>query len=280
MSDSVVPNSVSVALVLGGGGPVGISWMAGLAIGLRDNGLDLALADRFVGTSAGAVVGAVLADGGDPARLLRPPSTPAAPVRADPARMAEILAVLRAPGQDPAQARRRAGELALAAQVGDPDEHIARIGGLAGVTQWPARDLVVTAIDITTGELRAWTRDGAASLPAALASSTAVPGVFPPIPIDGRHYIDGGLRSPVNADLAAGADFVVILEPLAHMFPRVPSDRELGSATELSIVPDDEAVAAIGLDVFDTAALVPAHAAGVRQAAEAASRLKDVWPNG
>ncbi|MEU1961024.1 patatin-like phospholipase family protein [Nocardia sp. NPDC019304] len=280
MSDSVVSSGLSVALVLGGGGPVGLSWLAGLATGLRDNGIDLARADRFVGTSAGAVVGAVLADGSDPARLLRPPSTSAAPVRADPARMAEIFAVLRAPGQDPAQARRRAGELALAAQVGAPDEHIARIGGLAGVTRWPPRDLVVTAIDITTGELRAWTRDGAASLPAALASSTAVPGVFPPIPIDGSHYIDGGLRSPVNADLAAGADVVVILEPLAHMFPRVPSDRELGSATEVSIVPDDEAVAVIGLDVFDSAALAPAHAAGVRQAAEAASRLKDVWPNG
>ncbi|MGW4716590.1 patatin-like phospholipase family protein [Nocardia sp. NPDC004260] len=280
MSDTVSSKGFSVALVLGGGGPVGLTWLAGLATGLRDNGIDLALADRFVGTSAGSVVGAVLADGGDPARLLRPPSTSAAPVRADPARIAEIFAVLRAPGQDPAQARRRAGELALAAQAGDPDEHIARIGGLAGVAQWPSRDLVVTAIDITTGELRTWTKDGAASLPEALASSTAVPGVFPPIPIDGRHYFDGGLRSPVNADLAAGADVVVILEPLAHMFPRIPSDRELGSATEVSIVPDEEAVASFGIDVFDSAALAPAYAAGVRQSAEAALLLKDVWPEG
>ncbi|MFI9408784.1 patatin-like phospholipase family protein [Nocardia gamkensis] len=278
MSETVSLNGLSVALVLGGGGPVGLAWLAGLATGLRDSGIDLSLADRFVGTSAGAVVGAVLADGGDPARLLRPRST-SAPVQADPARMAEIFAVLRGPGQDPAQARRRAGELALAAQVGDPDEHIARMGGLAGVAQWPARDLVVTAIDITTGELRAWTRDGAASLPAALASSTAVPGVFPPIPIDGRHYIDGGLRSPVNADLAAGADVVVIVEPLAHMFPRIASDRELGSATEISICPDDHAITAFGLDVFDPAALTPAHEAGVRQSAEAALLLKDVWPN-
>ncbi|MGQ4616015.1 patatin-like phospholipase family protein [Nocardia sp. R7R-8] len=279
MSDTMASNGFSVALVLGGGGPVGISWLAGLATGLRDNGVDLTLADRFVGTSAGAVVGAVLADGGDPARLLRPPPASAAPVRADPARLAEIFAVLRAPGQDAAQARRRVGEMALAARAGDPDEHIARIGGLAGVTQWPARDLVVTAIDITTGELRAWTRDGAASLPAALASSTAVPGVFPPIPIDGRHYIDGGVRSPVNADLAAGADVVVILEPLAHMFPRILSDRELGSATEISIVPDEEAVTVFGLDVFDPAALAPAYAAGVRQSADAAPQLKDFWPD-
>jgi NTE family protein len=253
MSDMVASNGFSVALVLGGGGPVGLSWLAGFASGLRDNGIDLALADRFVGTSAGAVVGAVLADGGDPARLLRPPST-STPVQADPVRMGEIFAV-----------------------VGDPDEHIARMGGLAGVAQWPARELLITAIDITTGELQVWTRDGAASLPEALASSTAVPGVFPPIPIDGHHYIDGGLRSPVNADLAAGADVVVIVEPLAHIFPRIPSDRELGSATEISIVPDDEAVAAFGLDLFAPAALAPAHAAGVRQSADAAPRLKDVW---
>ncbi|MBF6225962.1 patatin-like phospholipase family protein [Nocardia abscessus] len=278
MSDTVTSNGYSVALVLGGGGPVGLAWLAGFATGLRDNGIDLALADRFVGTSAGAVVGAVLADGGDPVRLLRPPS-PSTPVQADPVRMGEIFAVLRAPGQEPAQARRRAGELALAAQVGDPDEHIARMGGLAGVAQWPARDLLVTAIDITTGELQVWSRDGAASLPEALASSTAVPGVFPPIPIDGRHYIDGGLRSPVNADLAAGADVVVIVEPLAHIFPRIPSDRELGSATEISVVPDEESIAAFGLDLFAPAALAPAHAAGVRQSADAAPRLKDVWPD-
>ncbi|MGY1897342.1 patatin-like phospholipase family protein [Nocardia gipuzkoensis] len=276
MSDTVASNGYSVALVLGGGGPVGLAWLAGFATGLRDNGIDLALADRFVGTSAGAVVGAVLADGGDPARLLRPPST-STPVQADPVRMGEIFAVLRAPGQEPAQTRRRAGGLALAAQVGDPDEHIARMGGLAGVERWPARELLITAIDITTGELQVWTRDGAASLPEALASSTAVPGVFPPIPIDGHHYIDGGLRSPVNADLAAGADVVVIVEPLAHIFPRIPSDRELGSATEISILPDDEAIAAFGLDLFAPAALAPAHAAGVRQSADAAPRLKDVW---
>ncbi|MGO4617430.1 patatin-like phospholipase family protein [Nocardia sp. 2YAB30] len=277
MSDTVPLNESLVALVLGGGGPVGLSWLAGLAAGLRDSGIDLALADRFVGTSAGAIVGAVLADGGDPARLLHPPST-SAPVQVDPVLMGEIFGVLRAPGQDPAQARRRVGELALSAQVGDPDEHIARIGTLAGVSQWSTRDLVVTAVDITTGELQPWSRDSGVSLQAALASSTAVPGVFPPIPIDGRYYIDGGMRSPVNADLAAGADVVVILEPLAHMFPRIPSDRELGSAIEVSIVPDAAAAAVFGLDLFNSAALVPAYSAGARQAADAAVLLKDVWP--
>jgi NTE family protein len=49
------------ALVLGGGGPVGVAWEAGLAAGLAEQGVRLADADLFVGTSAGSVVGAQLA---------------------------------------------------------------------------------------------------------------------------------------------------------------------------------------------------------------------------
>ena len=49
------------ALVLAGGGVVGISWMLGLIHGLRRHELDLAAADLIVGTSAGACVGAAIA---------------------------------------------------------------------------------------------------------------------------------------------------------------------------------------------------------------------------
>src|SRR3954469_20838387 len=57
------------ALVLGGGGPVGIAWEAGLLTGLARHGADPARADLVVGTSAGSVVGAPLPYGGDPAAL-------------------------------------------------------------------------------------------------------------------------------------------------------------------------------------------------------------------
>src|SRR5690348_8509157 len=49
------------ALVLGGGGSVGIAWESGLLAGLAEQGIDLGRADRIVGTSAGSVVGARLA---------------------------------------------------------------------------------------------------------------------------------------------------------------------------------------------------------------------------
>ncbi|QLY30209.1 patatin-like phospholipase family protein [Nocardia huaxiensis] len=117
-----------------------------------------------------------------------------------------------------------------------------------------------------------------AALADALASSTCVPGVFPPIPIEGELYIDGGLRSSINADLALPAEVVVILEPLAHMFPRAGTDRELGSATEISVVPDAEAITAFGPDLFGSAALLPAYESGIRQSGDAAARLKEIWP--
>src|SRR5690348_11335017 len=83
------------ALILGGGGPVGIAWEIGLAAGLEERGVRIAAADRIAGTSAGSFVGAALASGRPPAKLLqaqveqgkreiearaaRPPSERAAP---------------------------------------------------------------------------------------------------------------------------------------------------------------------------------------------------------
>ncbi|WP_039783724.1 patatin-like phospholipase family protein [Nocardia cerradoensis] len=244
MTSALPPNGFRSALVLGGGGPVGTVWTVGLLVGLREAGIDLAQADRVVGTSAGAVVAAILADGGDVARLLTPPE----------------------PGQEPAPP-----------VPADAAEHVARMDALLAMSHWPDRDLVITSVDAESGDLRAWTRTEAASVAEAVAASTAVPGVFPPIPIDGGHYADGGVRSPINADLAAGAETIVILEPGAHLYPRADTDDELALATTVSVSPDAQAIAATGADVFAPAALRPAYEAGLRQSAVAAARLRAVW---
>src|SRR5256885_17260994 len=73
---------MSRALVLGGGGPVGIGWEAGLLAGLADTGVVLGHADLVVGTSAGSVVGAQLTSGRTLADVVapiakRPPWMPA-----------------------------------------------------------------------------------------------------------------------------------------------------------------------------------------------------------
>lgn len=274
MSASVSGEEVRRALVLGGGGSVGLSWMAGLVTALRAEGVDPAAADRIIGTSAGAIVGTILAAGGDIARILRPPSQDAPPPVVDPAAFTEVLAILSTPGIGLPEALRRAGERALELPLGDPEDHIARMTGVTGVTEWPEHDLVITVADVTEGKFRALSVADGVPVTHAVAASTCAPGVFAPVPIDGHHYMDGGLRSPVNADLAAGAEVIVIVEPLAHLFPRAPKDAELGSGTVVSVVADAEA---IGPDPFDTAALAPAYQAGLRQGQEVAPRLREVW---
>lgn len=301
MLPTVPPDDSRPALVLGGGGAAGVMWLFGLTLGLRRTGIDLSLAGRIVGTSAGAVLGANLAGGVDLPALLaslpsEPPATSTPPLAPPPPGVAEPTppsAVsdpadaesgpvgslrLNADDTDPVERRRRIGAQALELDLGDPADHIARMSQLVGITDWPDHDLLITAVDATTGALRTWTREGKATLPEAIAASSAVPGVFPAIPIDGSHFLDGGLRSPINADLAAGAPLIVILEPFAHVFPRAATDTELGGTPTISITADTEAITAFGSDLFAPAALRPAFEAGLRQATDAAARLRDVWP--
>ena len=94
------------ALVLGGGGVVGTAWMAGLVGGLRREGVDLAEADVIVGTSAGSIVGTMLATGQDldsdaPAR---PADQGDSAPKADPGRLTEAFAILADAGLEPADA--------------------------------------------------------------------------------------------------------------------------------------------------------------------------------
>jgi NTE family protein len=74
---------------------------------------------------------------------------------------------------------------------------------------------VVTAVDAATGEFRTFDRDSGVPLVQAVAASCAVPGVYRPVTIDGRRYVDGGRRSAANVDLAEGFERVVVLAPIA-----------------------------------------------------------------
>jgi NTE family protein len=95
--------------------------------------------------------------------------------------------------------------------------------------------------------------------------------------------MDGGIGSGTNADLATGADVLVLVEPLAHLFPRLPRqplERELaaaGAGTVITINPDQAALDAFGPDLGDWAAWQPARKAGVTQAATTAARVRAAW---
>ncbi|KMO96758.1 patatin-like phospholipase family protein [Streptomyces roseus] len=274
------------ALVLGGGGLTGVGWEAGVLYGLARAGVDLTAADLVVGTSAGSVVGAQLTSGLLSPRELyeRQLGDPAGEVAA---RLGTGLiaryAVAMVRSRDPEAYRRRVGALALAADTGEEAERRKVLEARLVSHAWPERRLVVTAVDALTGELAAFDRQSGAGLVEAVSASCAVPGVWPPVTVGGRRFIDGGIRSATNADLASGCSRVVILAPMALGSGLVPSPaaqaarlREAG-ARVLLITPSAQARKAFGRNVLDPARRDPAARAGLAQAASHAAEAAAVW---
>ena len=276
------------ALVLGGGGITGIAWEIGLLAGLAEAGVDLTTADLVVGTSAGSVVGAQVTAGADLeamfGRQLEPPAQEkvARMSRANLARYAWAMLVSR--GRDE-EFRRRVGQVALAAEKAGltptEQERLDVIGSRLIGREWPDRQLTVTAVDAATGEFAPFDRTSGVPLLQAVAASCAVPGVYPPVTIGDRRYVDGGMRSPANADLAQGYDRLVVLAPIPRgVGPLVSVDAQVSgmvSARVAVVSPDAASRAAIGRNVLDPAARAGSARAGRAQAAEVRERVADVW---
>jgi NTE family protein len=275
------------ALVLGGGGITGIAWEIGLLAGLAEAGTDLSGADLVVGTSAGSVVGAQVASGVEQAAMYErqlAPATGEKAARLNRSTFAQFAwAMLRSRGQD-VEFRRRVGALALAAEkagLTPPEqERLDVIGARLAGTQWPDRKLLITAVDAETGEFRTFDKDSGVPLLHAVAASCAVPGVYPPVTIGDRRYVDGGMRSAANADLAEGYDRLVVLAPIPRgVGPMASVDAQVtGMVSRVAVVsPDAASKKAIGRNVLDPAAREPSARAGRAQAASVAARVAEVW---
>jgi NTE family protein len=275
------------ALVLGGGGITGIAWEIGVLAGLADAGVDLTSADLVIGTSAGSVVGAQIRGGAEPSTLferqLEPPQEErlARLSRATLARYA--WAMLRTRGRDQ-DFRRRIGSLALAAEKAGltptEDERLDIIGSRLVASEWSERPLLITAVDAETGEFRTFDRDSGVPLVQAVAASCAVPGVYPPVTIEGRRYVDGGMRSAANADLAEGHDRLVVLAPIPRgVGPMTSVDAQVTAmvARVAVVSPDAASKTAIGKNVLDPAARAPSARAGRAQAVTLVDQIAEVW---
>jgi NTE family protein len=272
------------ALVLGGGGIAGIGWEAGLVVGLQGAGVDLTDADLIVGTSAGSVVGAMIATGTDLPLAIDDIASHAETAPHTPVDFSAVLTafgVLFDTSLDPQEARASVGMMALeASSLAGAGDRLKEISDRLPSHEWSERPLLITTVDTADGSFVVWDRDSGISLPLAVTASCAVPCVFPPVEINGRRFMDGGVRSPTNADLAAGASAVVIIEPMAHLSPRPLLERELealGTANVTMIGPDHHAIEIFGHDVLDPALWRPAYHAGIIQAGAVVDRVQEVW---
>jgi len=299
------------ALVLGGGGVLGEAWMMGVLGGIEDAaGLDLRECEYFVGTSAGAIVATHLAAGQSPRRPRSVPkaveSAPAVPATAAPAnRLAEAGAI----------AARTAGSWAVAAAgmfaplalgIAAPGgavmrgallrrlprprqtldrlrEHIAGLGA-----RFDGR-LRVTAVDRGSGRRVVFgsPRAPRASVEDAVAASCTVPWLFAPVEIAGHEYVDGGVWSPTNLDIAPvgqGAH-VLCLNPTASLtattdmigvFRRVSRSAAAIEALALrrrgavvrTFAPSVDCATEMGLNLMDRRRAARVLAAGYRQGLE------------
>jgi NTE family protein len=271
------------ALVLGGGGITGIAWELGLLKGLADAGVDLSDADLVIGTSAGSVVGAQVTSGQSLEALYESQLPPAdAEIGAELSRftLLRLVPPMLLPGSEQKKLA-RVGKLSMRAHPPGGQERIEVIRSRIGITDWPDRDLRVTSIEAETGTFVAFDRDSGVDLLHAVAASCAVPLVWPAVTIDGSHYIDGGIRSTANVDLAQGADAVVVIAPLPQAFSKATSIKAQLAATGASrttvVTPDARALADIGRNVLDPAKRADAARTGLRQAADVVDEVRAVW---
>lgn len=227
-------------LVLGGGGVLGAAWSVGALSGLeQEHGLDAREFDVIVGTSAGSVLGSLLAAGVSVAQLAehqegRPISEgplagyawdyesatggprPTRPRLRGPGSLRLMASSLRSGLRMPPTAMLSAF---LPVGTGSLDRVGHLIDAVTPMEEWsPHGDLWIVALDYDSGRRVVFGRAGSPAVPLsrAVMASCAIPGWFEPVEIDGRTYIDGGAWSATSVDVVAnaGLDEVIVIAPM------------------------------------------------------------------
>ncbi len=239
-----------VGLALAGGGFLGAAYELGALCALSESveGLHLAQLDSYVGVSAGAFIAAGLVNGlsahrmmhmfieGDdaeaafePSQLLRPALHEWKTVlrRAPRGALGALRAALDGDLLAPRAAAWRALERSLQllpnglVDAAPAEQRLAQLFSRKGRTndfRATAAPLRIVATDIDSGKPVAFGSAGHDHVPISRAAiaSCAVPGLFAPVRIGGRRYLDGALNKTLHASLAldAGADLVLCVNPL------------------------------------------------------------------
>jgi len=239
-----------IGLALAGGGPLGAVYEIGALAALEESieGLDVNDADIYVGISAGGIIAAGLANGITPHEMCRlfvesdsaeddafsfKPETLLRPAWEEFSVRGAALPILLAGGL--LHYARRRGKASIANSLerlkgalptgifsgAGIHEFMERVFAAPGRTNDFRRlkqRLVIVATDLDTGEPIRFGLPGFDRVPISKAAqaSAAVPGLFPPVEINGRYFVDGALRKTLHASIALddGVDLLLCLNPI------------------------------------------------------------------
>lgn len=246
--------SPRVGLALAGGGPVGGMYEVGALVALDEalKGIDLHELDIYVGVSAGALIASNLVNGmstSQMAKILVQNTSVAYPISTRVFHTLNFRGYLQGLKLAPAAL---AGSLANFLRTFPDTGPLGALAGLSRaipsgvftnepVRRWLEdlyrgrgrtndfrklkRKLLVIATDLNSGESVCFGGKGFEHVPIAQAvqASTALPGLYPPVEIDGHYYLDGALKRTLHASVALddGADLLLCINPI------VPYDASL-----------------------------------------------------
>lgn len=283
---------IEQGLVMAGGGVAGIAWELGFLMGVRDKSesvwRSMLGSDVIIGTSAGSTVAAQISSGvpleslyerqlGEAAEEISP--------QFDPEQLGAAFAgALNSDATSGPGILQRLGTTAANADTVSVQARRSVIEARLPSDQWPERALKITAIDVDSGELVVFDRDGGADLVDVVAASCAVPGIWPTVTIGGRRFMDGGVQSSANIPLAQNCQRVIVLAPT-----REPGSNLLGGDLRSEAVTlkeslvhiafaDDESVNAFGDNPLDPstrrASAIAGRAQGALEAVDLAEFLE------
>ena len=243
----------AIGLAIAGGGPLGAIYELGALRAMDESitGLRLDKLDIYVGISAGALIASCLANGFSSAELCRVfIGTRHAQFKFDPERLLQpawseyLKRAIQIPGavgklleeyiRNPFSSSAGSTLNALGSIVPTGifnnttiDKFLSKVFSQQDRTNSFKElegKLIVLAVDLDSGELRRFgsTEDMDTPISKAVQASAALPGLFPPVQIDGRDYVDGALRRTMHgsAALDEGLDLLLGINPLVPYHSR------------------------------------------------------------